>query len=245
VIVLKDGSKFLNDREEKYEAQNRYDVWRRAGKEEETIKDEKIDLQNEVPVEEQKEIEIEPIKMNTTESSTPIPTTESVYYTCAPNARAAHPIFGSNPTASVSSSLPMFMRPDGEKQLADLRAELETYLNLLNIAPSRMNKETDVACNPSTLQAEEVGEKQAADIRRWWKDNKTAEALSVFMFSKKHKCDGKSWSAGGMGSRWTDIALNGRKCRIAFYSKKLNPRAVPWDTHFIGKSYVWIVDGSN
>ena len=37
---------------------------------------------------------------------------------------------------------------------------------------------------------------------------------------KKHKVDGKIWNNGGFGSRWTD-KVDG--CRIAFYSKKLDP----------------------
>ena len=39
-----------------------------------------------------------------------------------------------------------------------------------------------------------------------------------------HKVDGDKWCCGGLGSRWADTTLNGKKVRIAFYSRTGDPQ---------------------
>jgi hypothetical protein len=137
---------------------------------------------------------------------------------------------------------PWFFTEEGEKKLEVMRKELETYVKVLNANPALMMKTTSIQLNRHTLLPEEVGEKQAKEIKQWWDDKKTDDAIRSFIFKRNHKVNGKidNWNAGGFGSRWADTKMNGRLVRIAFYSKKSDDgfKEAP-------KDYYWILDASH
>jgi succinate dehydrogenase flavin-adding protein (antitoxin of CptAB toxin-antitoxin module) len=65
--------------------------------------------------------------------------------------------------------------------------------------------------------------------------NKIMKFLITF---DKHKVDGKIWSNGCFGSRWSD-KVDG--CRIAFYSRKLDKEMFKNCPPFLTKEYLIII----
>ena len=146
---------------------------------------------------------------------------------------------------TAGNELPWFFTEEGEKKLEARTKELETYVKVLNANPLLIMRKTSVQLNGHTLIPEEVGEKQAKEIKKWWDDEKTSEAITAFIFKRNHKVNGKidNWSSGGFGSRWADTKMNGRLVRIAFYSRKTDGKLsknTPKDAE-----YCWVLDSSH
>jgi len=135
----------------------------------------------------------------------------------------------STATPEIMEGLPLFMTEEGEKEIDMRRKELETYVKLLSKTPRDIINRTFVNLNPHTLNPNEVGQKDAAEIKEWWSKKETHKAVIEWFSTNKHKVNGKfgNWSCGFMGSRWADCLINGRKCRFAFYSRKYNPSSFP------------------
>jgi len=121
-----------------------------------------------------------------------------------------------------SEDEPLFMSDKGNKKLDFLRKELEVYVDLLNKIPYEIYKKTDVRLNPACADPNEVGEENAKKMVEWFLNRKSKDEFLKWLFSEKHKVNGKygNWSAGFLGSRWADCKINGRNCRLAFYSFK-------------------------
>ena len=92
-----------------------------------------------------------------------------------------------------------------ESKLATLSNELEVYLALFAKHPSLMEDKTCILIEESD----------------WGRSAKTQKELGEFLCTH-NKVDGRQWSVGEFGSRWARPVINGRKCQIAFYSKKSN-----------------------
>jgi len=114
-----------------------------------------------------------------------------------------------------TGAIPLLMRDDAEEEIARRGKELETYLKCLETYP--LNR---TILKDKTVISQSGGE----DCHAWWWDPKTKDAVMNFLLDKEnHKVDGKKWSNGFLGSRWADTKLNGKMCRIAFYSRKSDP----------------------
>jgi hypothetical protein len=123
---------------------------------------------------------------------------------------------------NASTDLPLFLTPGGEAIIERNRKELTVFLNLLNKdTGSFIRNHVGIIINPWSLDANEVGEKAAENNKNWWvENNKTCFDFTQWLFSGKHRINGKSWCNGNMGSRWADIDCNGKRCRVAFYNKE-------------------------
>jgi hypothetical protein len=132
-----------------------------------------------------------------------------------------------NATPKIQEGLPLYMRDGGKEVIGERRKELETYLKLLSIEPYDMLQRTFIIINPHTLDPQEVGQEEATAIEKWWMNKETKQKLIDWFRTNEHKVNGKfgNWSAGFLGSRWADTEINGRNCRLAFYSRKHNPES--------------------
>lgn len=123
---------------------------------------------------------------------------------------------GSGKVIEGEEAVPLYMRDNGEEVCSQRKRELETFLKCLETYPlnSVILKKKTVICHD--------GEEEH---NAWWKNSITQEAFMDFLLdSKNHKVNGKIWCNGFLGSRWADTVLNGRKVRIAFYTKKNDPQ---------------------
>lgn len=146
--------------------------------------------------------------------------------------------------------MPLFLRDDGEKEIAKRKKELEVFVKLWNDAPENIFDKTAVCLNPHTLNPSEVGEEEAKKIKEWFNET-TQRAVMFWLVHTKHKVNGKfgGWSNGSLGSRWADCKIEGRNCRIAFYSRKTDERMFvnpngeeDKDGIVYGKSYCLMID---
>jgi len=152
-------------------------------------------------------------------------------------------------TPELSNELPLFLQDGGEDTLAVLRKELEVFTKLLTDAPRSLLPKTLITLNPYCVVPDEVGEEEATAIQTWWDTDATRRKVFEFLFRKEttgkpHKVNGKfgEWSAGFMGSRWADCEINGRNCRIAFYSRKTNPSSFTEERMDKKYNYALIID---
>lgn len=138
-----------------------------------------------------------------------------------------------------SNSVPLFLQEDGEQKLDIRRKELELFVKLLRNSPERILKSIHITLNPHTLDPGEVGAKQAREIADWQKSQATLTKWLKWIKTNKHKENGKygNWSAGFMGSRWADCEINGRNCRVAFYTKKIDPIPLDDIDKIVGGTY--------
>lgn len=152
------------------------------------------------------------------------------------------PISKLNTSARVSECEPLFMSDEGDKKLDFLRKELEVYVDLLNKFPCEMYKKTAVRLNPACADPDYVGEEDAKKMVEWYMNIKSKEEFAKWLLSRKHKVNGKygNWSAGFLGSRWADCEINGRNCRLAFYSVKTDKIEI----NDKSKQYVIMIDPS-
>jgi len=143
---------------------------------------------------------------------------------------------------TVSTELPLFLQDGGKEEIKTLKKELETYLKILRNRPREMMERTFILLNPHTIEPAEVGDKMAEEIRNWWNDE-TKDKVCVWMDTNEHKCNGKygNWSCGWLGSRWADCDINGRRCRLAFYSRKHNPTSLQNIEESTGKKYDYAI----
>jgi len=152
------------------------------------------------------------------------------------------PISKLNTSACVLEDEALFMSDEGNKKLDFLRKELEVYADLLNKIPLEMYKKTAVRLNPACADPNYVGEEDAKKMVEWFMNIKSKEEFAKWLLSRKHKVDGKygNWSAGFLGSRWADCEINGRNCRLAFYSFKTDEI----ETNDKSKQYLIMIDPS-
>jgi hypothetical protein len=106
---------------------------------------------------------------------------------------------------------------------ATLVKELEAYLSLVAKSPQMMMVKT-------TYLVETSDEK-------WAQNDKTTRDILRYIHTHR-KVDGKEWCCGEFGSRWADTAINGKQCRMCFYSKKSNPMAF----ENITQSYKFVIE---
>lgn len=146
--------------------------------------------------------------------------------------------------------MPLFLRDDGEEHIAKRKKELEVYVKLWNSAPENIFDKTALLLNPHTLDPNEVGAEEARKIKEWFNET-TKRAVMFWLVHTKHKVNGKfgGWSNGSLGSRWADCKIEGRNCRIAFYSRKTDENIFPPEGEergnaplFKGKSYCLMID---
>lgn len=149
-------------------------------------------------------------------------------------------------SGKISTETPMCMREGGDELIATRKKELEVYVKLLTTNPSSVLKTTATFLNPYATLPAEVGQEQADTITSWWGLPKTKDDTKKWLFTNKHKVNGKfgNWSNGFLGSRWADVEINGRNCRIAFYSRKLDEQNFPAETMGVldGENYILMID---
>jgi len=145
--------------------------------------------------------------------------------------------------------LPMFLQEGGEMELNERRKELEVFVKLLKTAPRVILSKTKVLLNPDALKQAKVGVEMAKTLDAWWKLTCAGGGMSDWLMNNDHKVNGKfgNWSAGFLGSRWADCDISGRRCRIAFYSRKTDPQIFPQAGHkmyktLIGVNYILKID---
>jgi hypothetical protein len=127
------------------------------------------------------------------------------------------------------AAVPLYMRDNGDEVIDMRQKELETFLKCLAFHPLN-----EVILKEKSLIFHAGGE----ETRAWWLDFKTKGALVDFLTcTKNHKVDGNKWCNGILGSRWADTELNGRKCRLAFYSRIGDPKSFE-SKKTAGKDYV-------
>lgn len=142
---------------------------------------------------------------------------------------------GSGKITTGEEAVPFFEREDGEEISNKRQNELETFLKCLETYPLK-----SVILRDKTLIFQDGGDEHSA----WWLNRTTKKALWDFLLDKEnHKVNGKIWCNGFLGSRWADTELNGRKCRLAFYTKKSDPNALKGIPEKVikGKDYVIMV----
>lgn len=141
----------------------------------------------------------------------------------------------SGKTLTGEESVPMFLREGGEELLDRRGKELETFLKCLE-SPAL----SKVILREKTVIYHCGGTRFSS----WWESSR--EPLMEFLTDKKnHKVDGKKWNNGILGSRWADVELSGRKCRVGFYSKVGEPERfanMPERVRGNGKDYELRVD---
>jgi hypothetical protein len=115
-------------------------------------------------------------------------------------------------------AVPLFMREGGEEIQDRREKELETFLKCLETYPLN-----SVILKEKTIIFHDGGKKKK--IAEWFSNRTTKNALMDFLLDPaNHKVNGKIWSNGFLGSRWADTELNGRKVRLAFYTRKSDPK---------------------
>jgi len=140
----------------------------------------------------------------------------------------------------VRDELPLFLRDDGEEILDKRRKELEVYVSLLKASPDAVMKQTFITIPSAVLKLYD----DDGEYEKWWKDEKTIPAFRNWIRFNKHKVNGEygNWSSGVLGSRWADTDLNGKRCRLAFYSRKLDADNFPAEMDkALGKKYNYIL----
>lgn len=135
--------------------------------------------------------------------------------TATNNSRFAYIDCGSGKMTTGEEAVPFFMREGGEEIANKRQKELETFLKCLETFPLN-----NIILKEKTIMAHNGG-----NAHNSWFHNCTTknELLDFLLNPKNHKVDGKIWSNGFLGSRWADTELNGRMCRIAFYTRKNDP----------------------
>ena len=144
------------------------------------------------------------------------------------------------------SQVPLYMREGGEAEIEMRRKELETYVKLLREYPDIIRR-TLICLNPFTIEPDEVGHTEATAVKEWWTSKGTRHCLLQWLVQNPHEVNGKynNWSCGGLGSRWADCDINGRRCRLAFYSRKFNPSSFPEEVVDKTKNYAIMIDPTN
>jgi len=123
---------------------------------------------------------------------------------------------GSGKMTTGEEAVPLFMREGGEEISTKRQKELECFLKCLETYPLN-----SVILKEKTIIYQDGGEEHTA----WWRNRTTKDELMDFLLNpKNHKVNGKIWCNGFLGSRWADTKLNGRMCRLAFYTKKNDPK---------------------
>ena len=56
----------------------------------------------------------------------------------------------------------------------------------------------------------------------WFRHAAMPELLTDLKSKRKQRIDGKDWSCGFLGSRWSDRVLAGVPCRVCYYDRKHN-----------------------
>lgn len=144
----------------------------------------------------------------------------------------------------MTNEMPQYLNETIEgSSFLGAKMELEMYLKLLKQNQEHMiNDRTFLALNPSTIDPEIVGEKMAKDIKKWWTEE-TKYKVFVWLDTNKHKCNGKygNWNCGFVGSRWADCKINGRECRLAFYSRKYNLTSIQNIEAFTNRKYDYAI----
>ena len=143
----------------------------------------------------------------------------------------------------TTNELPLYLQDGGKAEINTRKKELDAYLSLLKSFPREMLERTFIAINPHALRPEEVGEKEADAIKKWWEDGATKQQFCIWMDTNDHKINGKygNWSCGFLGSRWADCDINGRRCRLAFYTRKNNPTSLQNIEEVFGKKYDYAI----
>jgi hypothetical protein len=142
---------------------------------------------------------------------------------------------GSGKITGGEDAVPFFMREDGEEISNRRQKELECFLKCLETYPLN-----SVILRDKTLIFQDGGDEHST----WWLNRTTKNALMDFLLDKKnHKVNGEIWCNGFLGSRWADTKLNGRMCRLAFYTKKSDPDALKGMPEEVikGKDYVIVI----
>jgi hypothetical protein len=140
---------------------------------------------------------------------------------------------GTGKLRTGEGAVPMFLRNDGDELIDKRGKELETFLKCLETYPLNA-----VILNEKSLIYHSGG----SAYNTWFSNRTTKDALLEFLKNpKNHKVDGKKWCNGFLGSRWADTEINGKKCRIAFYSNKSDPevfKGMPERLRGAGKDYI-------
>lgn len=145
----------------------------------------------------------------------------------------------------ATESLPLFLQDGGEEKLAMLRKELKVFCKCMINNPRTVLDKTFISLNPASTDHKWVGEEAAKGNRDWWLSEFTQRGLFQWIMHNNHKVNGKfnGWSSGFLGSRWCDMELNGKTCRIAFYSRKTEPESFPESNEMLKENnYILMID---
>ena len=105
----------------------------------------------------------------------------------------------------------MFLSNDAHKMRYQ---ELEVFIKCLGNPGFLFSKHCNILTNPDD------GKEFAIFVKKNLGD------VWNYLLYKNHKMNDKNgdWCCGGMGSRWTDIQVGGQDVRLAYYSRKSDPK---------------------
>ena len=143
----------------------------------------------------------------------------------------------------TTNETPLFLQDSIEYN--KLHTELKNFIQLLNNDPHTTLDKTYTTIHPHSLNTLYVGQKETNTIRDWWFNQETKQQLYQLFINRKHKvADEKAkdgdWCCGFQGSRWCDITINKRRCRLEFYTKSSNPTSFLKDRE--GRIYAIRID---
>jgi hypothetical protein len=134
-----------------------------------------------------------------------------------------------------------------EEKVSPMRKELEMWVSMIHSDNESLYEsvweKTEMRFNKYQCDPREVGEETAQEIKEWEDDLETIDAMEELCETYPTKVDGTphGWSCGCFGSRWCDVIINRRLCRVAFSSRKFNKLPAGIDSQM---NYVLSIDAS-
>jgi hypothetical protein len=117
-----------------------------------------------------------------------------------------------------------------EDEVAARKKDLRMWITGMNKSFAEFGATTQWMFNPEILRNwhNEEGLAPEDDCVRgnaaihWFRHAAMPELLYDLKSKRKQRIDGKDWSCGFLGSRWSDRVLAGVPVRVCFYSRKHN-----------------------
>ena len=152
-----------------------------------------------------------------------------------PNGSLARTLtIGDNDTPENIMAMMGFM---DEVEINKRTKELKQFLINLKKDPKQFMPKVLFITNPHV--GEHMSQSSQEKFQAWGRPA-FHQLIGDLRGSRKQKVDGKDWSSGEMGSRWSDRVLNSVPTRVCFYSRKFNPDIM--GAIGVEKEYVLMLD---